>query len=69
MCLQPVYLTSLVPYDTAEEGETGGAQEEGGEEMERGKHDPPPLRRHTYKEAVKKFYLHYTDNNMVGRLT
>lgn len=97
LCLQPVYLTSLVPYDTTEEEETGGVEEEEGgavEEQEgeeteapdaaseggngnnnengrdggRAKTDKsPPLRFRTYKEAVKKYYLHHTDNNMVGR--
>ncbi|XP_051265270.1 general transcription factor 3C polypeptide 2 [Dicentrarchus labrax] len=87
----PVYLTSLVPYDSTteeiqemgggeekegdavkeqEEGETEGldAESEEGNENEngrRGKKDKsPPLRFQTYKEAVKKYYLHHTDNDM-----
>nr|XP_046228665.1 general transcription factor 3C polypeptide 2 isoform X2 [Scatophagus argus] len=100
----PVYLTSLVPYDTNKEedqqqggvqeeqeeeegeaveeqgggggGETGGldAGAEGGNENNNenrrhggcGRRDEnPPLRFQLYKEAVRKYYLHLTDNNMV----
>ncbi|XP_070844275.1 general transcription factor 3C polypeptide 2 [Chaetodon trifascialis] len=93
----PVYLTSLVPYDTtaevnevvggAEEEEEGAAVEEqaggeregadpgseGGNESRNGngrdggrgrKDSCPRLRFQTYKEAVRKYCLHHTDNNM-----
>ncbi|XP_026174751.1 general transcription factor 3C polypeptide 2 isoform X2 [Mastacembelus armatus] len=91
----PVYLTSLVPYDTTEEenqemrgvdkeGEAVG-EREGGEkgvsgvgsdggnekdnENERGggrnrSDESLPVPFQTYKEAVKKYSLHHTDNNM-----
>ncbi|XP_041815137.1 general transcription factor 3C polypeptide 2 [Chelmon rostratus] len=92
----PIYLTSLVPYDTTKEeneamggaeDEEGGAVEEqeggetegpdpgseGGNENSNGnrrdggrgrKGSRPPLRFQTYREAVKKYCLHHTDNNM-----
>lgn len=99
--LQPIYFTSLVPYDTTEEDnqETGRVEEEGNaveaqeggateescaqsdrgnendnenerEEGGRGRQsESPTLRFETYKEAVKKCYLHHTDYDMVGILT
>ncbi|XP_041831045.1 general transcription factor 3C polypeptide 2 isoform X2 [Melanotaenia boesemani] len=76
----PVCLTTMVPCDTTEEknermggvedagdvdgGEEGGSPDatpEGGRiRDEKGAH----LQFQTYKEAVKKYYLHYTDGNM-----
>lgn len=96
--LQPVYLTSLVPYDNATKedatgkdgeesavagtaGEESGTpaaaaaavpeEQEGGEtrapDRERsGKELFPPWKFQTYKEAASKYYLHLSDNNMVG---
>lgn len=54
------------------EGPGGGS--EGGNENDNvngrgGKDDSSPLRLQTYKEAVKKYCLHHTDNDMVGRFT
>lgn len=100
--LQPIYFTSLVPYDTTEEDnqETGRVEEEGnaveaqeggateescaqsetGNENDNEKEteegggggrsaESPTLRFETYKEAVKRRYLHHTDYDMVGILT
>lgn len=61
-----------------EGGETEGpdAASEGGNENDnengkdggRGRKDKnPPLRFQTYNEAVKKYFLHLSDNDMVGR--
>lgn len=96
----PVYLTSLVPYDTSEEENqvTAGVEEEdeeqeedateeleGGETegpdaaSERGnentnengiggrsrKENSPRLRFQKYKESVKKYFIHLTDNDML----
>ncbi|XP_022624983.1 general transcription factor 3C polypeptide 2 [Seriola dumerili] len=75
----PIYFTSVMPYDESEkenqdQQEGGEAEEldtgsEGGnenrEEGGRGGNDKyPPLRFQTYKEAVKKYCLHHTDNDM-----
>ncbi|KAF3703131.1 General transcription factor 3C polypeptide 2 TF3C-beta Transcription factor IIIC 110 kDa subunit [Channa argus] len=73
----PVYLTSLVPFDSTGEDsqETGGAEEErdssdGGnetkipktsEEENNTKDESLSLQFETYKEAAKKFTLHHTD--------
>ncbi len=59
------------------ETEAPGVWSEGGKENndeDRGDGGPgrreksPPLQFQTYKEAVKKYYLHHTDNYMVGRI-
>lgn len=89
MCLQPVYLSSRVPYETTT-GEMEGAEEAEGGETEQSEAAPEgvngnnnesrrdggrarkgqfaPLRFQTYKDAVKKYYIQLTDNNMVGRI-
>lgn len=55
------------------ETEASDAPPEGGNGNQTGSHggrtrkDPfRPLRFQTYKEAASKYYLHHTDNNMVG---
>lgn len=65
------------------EEEREAAEEQDGEEMEGAdaeegnennnenvrKDKSPPLRFQTYKQAVKKYFLHHTDSDMVGRKT
>ncbi|XP_029352864.1 general transcription factor 3C polypeptide 2 [Echeneis naucrates] len=77
----PIYFTSMVPNDAAEEEKqaVGGAgeEQEGGETHQQ---DPgsegrsenggrnnkyPPLQFQTYKEAVKKYSLHHSDKDML----
>lgn len=45
----------------------GGNSDQTGSHGGRARNDPfRPLRFQTYKEAASKYYLHHTDNNMVG---
>ncbi|KAM4521817.1 general transcription factor 3C polypeptide 2 isoform 1-T2 [Odontesthes bonariensis] len=68
----PLYVTSLVPCDaTEEENEEMGGVEEKERETDAaseggmvGKDSCSHRQLQTYKEAVKKYYLHYTDSNM-----
>lgn len=53
--------------DAASEGGNGNSNENGRDGGRARKDKFPPLRFQTYKEAAKKYYLHHTDNNMVGR--
>lgn len=75
VCLQPIFITSLLPFDPTEEEtqEVGGAPgggadaaaagpEDGGEDGVRTENDSP-----TYRDAVRARYLVYTDNDMVRR--
>lgn len=61
--------------DAVEEQEGGGetegpdaASENVGDGGKGRKAKNPPLRFQKYKEAAKKYYLHHTDNDMVGGL-
>lgn len=52
-------------------GSEGGNENSNGNRRDGGrgrKGSRPPLRFQTYREAVKKYCLHHTDNNMVGGL-
>lgn len=44
----------------------GGNSNQTGSHGGRARNDPFRLRFQTYKEAASKYYLHHTDNNMVG---
>ena len=63
-----------MPCDATEEEneEMGGVEEEGGGDTDAaseggmvGKDSCSHVQFQTYKEAVKKYYLHYTDSDMV----
>lgn len=53
--------------DAASEGNNESSNEKGSEGEKGGKYDGPPLQDQTYREAVKKYYLHLKDSDMVGR--
>lgn len=55
--------------DAGSEGGNENDKENRGDGGRRGKDKCPPLRFQKYKEAAKKYYLHHTDGNMVGRET
>lgn len=50
-------------------GENGSNNENGGDGGRARKDQLLPLQFQTYKEAVKKYYVHLTDNSMVGPFT
>nr|XP_061785847.1 general transcription factor 3C polypeptide 2-like [Nerophis lumbriciformis]XP_061785848.1 general transcription factor 3C polypeptide 2-like [Nerophis lumbriciformis]XP_061785849.1 general transcription factor 3C polypeptide 2-like [Nerophis lumbriciformis]XP_061785850.1 general transcription factor 3C polypeptide 2-like [Nerophis lumbriciformis]XP_061785851.1 general transcription factor 3C polypeptide 2-like [Nerophis lumbriciformis] len=68
----PIYFTTVEPHEDTGKKQDGpadaGCEEEEDEEVEGEKGrkvNVPHLQPETYKEAERKYYLHYTDNNMI----